>query len=197
MYKRAITLLLAGTMLISSTMAVFPQDTKSVTVFQQKVGSFIVSGHLRNGQYNAACMAVKEYETGIFALFSDVHDGELYINWSDLNWNILDKPGTHVDSQLIMEGKNKDTKVLKMILEVVGNDKIRIRGIKPEFIFPFSEFSTMKLAVKGEVKATLSLTDSSASINSLAKCFNLVNQKSNGDTGVLMAPTQSKPKLDI
>jgi hypothetical protein len=166
MKSKVIGALAATTMFFAS--AAFAQ----MTFYQSTIRDWSIMGKPRENQLNPSCSAEVKYQDGsFFTLLKDLADGELYILFRNVQWNISDDPGNY---QMRINFYNGNRVVsLDAVYELLNKNTLRIRGINPERFLPlFVDFSRMLFIMPGNIQnAQVSLTGTSAVVAAMSECM--------------------------
>ena len=156
----------ASAMLFTS--AAFAQ----MTFYETKIRDWIVFGKPQQEQLNPSCNGEKGYQDGsFFSLIKDLADGELYILFHNVTWNITDNPGNYQMRINFYRGNSVFS--LTANYELLNKNTLRIRAIDPSKFLPaFMDFSRMVFIMPGTIQnAEISLAGTTAVVAAMSECI--------------------------
>ena len=167
--KKYAATILAG-MLLSTPVLAESQTFYSVDV---RPGQYFVYGVTSNGQSNdnPACYAQITWRDGSrIQLIRDLADGELYIFFRNMTWNISDAPGEY--RLRLNFHRSNGVNGADFVYNLVNKNTITIRHIKKEVFLPlFSGYNKMIIAMPGSIQnAEVDLTGSTNALAEISKC---------------------------
>lgn len=151
----------------------FVQSTATIPYLYDKVvGDWKVRGHKSTSEVNASCVMTKPLkDRSNFTFIKDLVDGELYVLYTNSNWNITNPPGKYLSritfhSQTKSVGKDAE-------FELLSPTSIRFRRLSMQFLYDFSSYNRMIIVMTGSVpNVEVTLSNSKDAINSLGQCIN-------------------------
>lgn len=155
----------ASAMLFTS--AAFAQ----MTFYETKIRDWIVFGKPQQEQLNPSCNGQRNYQDGsFFSLIKDLADGELYILFHNVSWNITDNPGNY--QMRINFYKGNSVSGLTATYELLNKNTFRIRSIDPSKFLPlFMDFSRMVFIMPGSIpNAEVRLDGSTGVVAAMSDC---------------------------
>lgn len=120
---------------------------------------------------NPACYAEVTWRDGSkFQLIRDLADGELYIFFQNMTWNISDAPGVY--RLRANFHRNGSVNGLNFEYNLVNKNTIVIRNIKKDMFLPlFTGNQKMLFVMPGTIQnAELDLTGSTRTLNEISNC---------------------------
>lgn len=137
-------------------------------------GPYYVKGATADAEsnQNPACYAEVNWRDGSqFQLIRDLADGELYIFFRNITWNISDAPGVY--SMRANFHRNGSIRGLNFQFKLVNKNTIVIRNIKKEDFIPlFSGNQKLLFVMPGTIQnAEIDLTGSSKALQEISKCI--------------------------
>lgn len=162
---RTILLSLTATAFFAS--AAFAQ----MLFFQTQVRDWKVFGKPQQEHLNPSCNGEKGYQDGsFFSIIKDLADGELYILFHNVTWNITDNPGNY--QMRINFYKGNSVFSLTANYELLNKNTLRIRAIDPSKFLPaFMDFSRMVFIMPGTIQnAEISLAGTTAVVAAMSEC---------------------------
>ena len=139
--------------------------------YQAQVRDWQVWGKPKHENLNPSCNGEKQYQDGsFFSLIRDLEDGELYVLFHNVTWNITDDPGNY--QMRINFYKGRDVVSLPAVYELLNKNTLRIRAINPDrFLPPFLDYSRMVFIMPGSItNAEIGLTGTRAVVAEMSKC---------------------------
>jgi hypothetical protein len=187
MIKRFITGVVALSMLIAFSMPVASQQA----FFEQSTGPWDILGLPSHGPKNSSCEAKYMFRDGsVFALYSDLIDGELYAVVHNVAWNLEEtKVGDPLPVlRLNFHSKNKFVEGKLANFIILNKNTIAIHQIKHDvFLPPFVANDKLTIVMPGSIPdAVIPLFGSSGAIQLLSWCV---------QTGGKQAPPKKQTDL--
>jgi hypothetical protein len=144
--------------------------------FVQPSDMWTVEGHNQNGKYAPVCKAVTRWQDGSsFHLIADLYDGEIYILFTNKNWNVLNFTNEAYELKILIR-KDGEVADLRGFFEFIGPDTIRIRNIKEKFVDVFAEADELRLLMPGNMpSADVRLVGSKNAVHYMATCIKYYN----------------------
>lgn len=142
------------------------------TFFSTRIGQWTVFGNQKDGEKNPVCLAETTWKDGSkFQLIKDLADGELYIWFQNLQWNIGDEPKNLYRMKMTAYGRNVVSGDFQFLL--VNKNTIVIPGLeKGDFAEVFMTASKLMFYMPGTISnAELPLNDSMKAAVALGKCI--------------------------
>lgn len=146
------------------------------TFFREDVrpGPYYVYGVTADPEKNSnpACYAEVTWRDGSkFQLIRDLADGELYIFFHNVTWNIADAPGNY-RMRVNFHGRNGQVTGLNFEYRLVNKNTIVIRNIiKDQFLPLFSGNSKAIFVMPGSIQnAEIDLTGSAKTLSEISRC---------------------------
>ena len=172
MFKKMLLATTACAMLVTSAFA----DTNRF--YEDSVGYWSIWGHPGDASQNLnkACITSAFWDDGSqFMLIQDLADGEMLIELTNNEWNILGPYGEEAGQLELTLNMYKGSKVLSQPAYFVLVDKntIQIRGIDYKKFLPgFMGKDKIVFIMPGEIlNAEVPLENSSKAIQSMTKCI--------------------------
>ena len=185
MKKSFLTATVASLMMTSAVLA-----NDGSRFFDNSVGIWSVIGlhaSSENGT-NPACIAATSWEDGsYFNLIQDLADGELFIEFTNNDWNVTGPYNEgFLDMTMNFYGNNRvDSRKVKF--KLTDKNTIMIHGIDHKTFIPlFMNYSKIVMIMPGDISnSEIPLKDSTRAMNLLTQCL----KQSEKET--LTAPTNS------
>lgn len=150
------------------TSAAFAQNT----FYHTNIRDWIVYGISNNEPLNPTCYGEKKFQDGsFFTLIKDLADGELYILFHNVSWNISDSPGNYQMRINFYRGGSVSS--LTAIYELLNKNTLRIRSIDHSRFLPlFMEYQKMALIMPGSISnAEVLLKGSTNVVAAISDCI--------------------------
>lgn len=147
--------------------------TAAETFFSTKVGQWTVFGNHKDGQKNPVCLAETTWKDGSkFQLIKDLTDGELYVWFQNLQWNIGDEVGKTYRMKMTAYSRN-DAVSGDFEFLLVNKNTIVIPALqKGDFAEVFMVANKMMFYMPGTISnAELPLWDSKNAAATIARCI--------------------------
>lgn len=147
---------------------------------------------------NPACYAEVNWRDGSKIQFiRDLADGELYIYFQNVSWNILDAPGKYI-LRANFHYSNGDVRGLNYHYDLINKNTIVIRNmIKEEFVKLFTSGNRLVFVMPGSIKnAEVDLTGSTKALQEISNCIDKASGIDLYPDGQ-MNNNQSKPEIRI
>jgi hypothetical protein len=142
------------------------------TFFQTSVRDWIVYGNDQNGPLHPTCNGEKKFQDGsFFTLIKDLADGELYILFHNVTWNITDSPGNYQMRINFYRGNSVTSQTATY--ELLNKNTLRIRSIDPSRFLPsFMEHQKMVFIMPGSISnAEILLNGSLNVVSAMSDCM--------------------------
>lgn len=134
-----------------------------------------VFGHTTESELNASCVARTTWLDGsVFSLIQDLVDGEMYIVFTNNQWQIAEEPGTTGQIRVNFHGaRNEIVGSGTMQFQLLNKNTIRIREIyQQKFLPDFAAAHRMIFVMPGTVSnAGVPLEGTRMAIESLFQCI--------------------------
>lgn len=149
------------------------------TFFREDVrpGPYYVYGVTADAEKNdnPACYAEVTWRDGSkFQLIRDLADGELYIFFQNITWNIADAPGNY-RMRINFFNRNNQINGLNFEYKLINKNTIVIRNIiKEQFLPLFTGNSRALFIMPGSIQnAELDLTGSAKTLSEISRCIDV------------------------
>jgi hypothetical protein len=139
--------------------------------FEQQSGSWTVYGKPKTGDLNPSCNGERKYQDGsFFSLIRDLDDGELYILFHNVAWNISDNPGVYQMRMNFYKGSSVVS--LSATYELLNKNTLRVRALNVErFLPPFIDYSRMVFIMPGNIpNVEVKLDGTRSVVSDIVKC---------------------------
>lgn len=170
--------------------------TQAEIFYRNNVGPWTVLGKGPTDKLSPICSMQYNFRDGSYALFiKDLNDDEIYMLFSNVQWQIIDKPGKYDGIRLNfytsngVEGDNID-------YELLSKNTIRLRNLNSRFIELFAIGNKIELIMPGNIEnAQMPLTGTRAAISAMVECTKSA-PKFGSSPGSNPAIDLSKPSRD-
>lgn len=159
--------------LIAAGLSLAMMVTPALAFYNNSSGDWSVFGHSGSDTLNPACVMKSTWQDGSKMLvIQDLADGELYIHFENMGWNI-DGPYNTSHAMKINFYSGSSVLSLNGTMELLTKNSIHIRGIKHNvFVEPFAEFDKMVFIMPGTVpNANIGLRGTRDAVNFLNQCM--------------------------
>lgn len=139
-----------------------------------------IGGHTGDTEQNPACYTEYSFQDGsTFQLVKDLRDGELYIYFRNMQWNIVDTPGEYtLRMNLTTSNGNIDSASGDYYYQLLNKNTITINWLNiNEFVPGFMNSSELNFVMPGDIEnAYIPLDGSSRAIEIFAECIEKSDQ---------------------
>lgn len=146
------------------------------TFFHTNIRDWIVYGINNSEPLNPTCNGEKKFGDGsFFTLIKDLADGELYILFHNVSWNISDSPGNY--QMRINFYRGGSVVSMTATYELLNKNTLRIRSIDPtKFLPSFMQYQRMSLIMPGSISnAEVILNGSTNVVAAMSDCISRHN----------------------
>lgn len=146
------------------------------TIFSSKVGQWNIFGNRadKENNKNAVCIAETTWKDGsTFQLTKDMSDGELYVWFQNLQWNIGDTPKKTYTMKMTVYGSGGKVASGNFKYILLNKNTIVIPGLQGgDFAEMFMTMNKLMFYMPGTIQnAELPLWDSSNAARELVRCI--------------------------
>ena len=169
--------LLTTTACLLLATSAFSSDSRRF--FESTVGPWTVIGHLGDSKNNVnpACVTHTRWRDGSeFYLIQDLADGELYIDFTNNQWNVrgpYGKDAGNLELTINMYRGNTVVESWNAYFTLVDKNTIQVRGIDfRKFLPGFVNMTKIVMVMPGTIpNAEISLSNSGRAVNLMTRCM--------------------------
>lgn len=167
--------------IIASAAMLFPNVVnaqQSYDFYTQTSGYWTINGQTGSADANPACYIEYAWQDGsVFQLIKDLEDGELYIYFENITWNIVDEPGYYTMRMNIYYPDGK-INAGNYDYYLIDKNSISIPQLDvKDFIPSFMQGSELRMIMPGDIEnSELFLQGSSDAINIMSDCISKSDQ---------------------
>lgn len=157
-----------------TTVSVYASD-----FYSNEIGYWYIYGNSGNADQNPACVIEMNWQDGsTFQLIKDLKDGEVYIWFQNMEWNISDEIDQNYDMRINFTGNDGSVVGAMFSYYLANKNTIVLRNIEPEsFVDAFVAKNEMQMIMPGTIEnAYVGLDNSTKAIEMLIECIDTNEQ---------------------
>lgn len=166
--------------IIAATLFVTPAIANEIFYDGGQSGTWSVFGNSGVGNQNPACVAQATWDDGSkFQIIKDLADGEFYIWFQNMQWDIADAPGDYPFRMNFESSTDGSVIGGNMTYTLVNKNTVLVRDIEVEaFVDAFVKKSEIRFIMPGDIQNSyIPLDGATIAVEKLEECVDVFEKK--------------------